>query len=125
HANADGIGELRIRVEFIRLERLLEPVNAELLELARHTDRTLRIGSIPETRIDQNFGIAGRALGGAREAHVVRLVLADRPPAELDGREAHFEQTLDARGDGLFGLGHQQRRIRAYPIALAFAEQVA
>jgi hypothetical protein len=125
HADSDSVGQFRVRLEFVRLERLLEPVDADFLELARHTDGAGRIGSVSETRIDQYFGVAGCAFGSGREAHVVRLVLADRSPAELDCGEAHREQALDACGDRLFGFRHQQRRIRTHPIALAHAEQLA
>ena len=84
------VGELGVGLELVGLEGLLEPVDAELLELARHADRAVGIGAVAEAGVDQDLHlVAGRALGGTRESHVVLLVLADRTPAELDRREAH------------------------------------
>src|ERR1700704_4370699 len=71
-ANRDAVGELGVGLEFIRLERLLQPVNPDLLELASDADRAPRIGAITETGIDQNLDtISGRALCRACQAHVV------------------------------------------------------
>ena len=49
-ADVDGVGELGVRLVLVRLERLLEPVDAELLELARDLDRRLRVGDVAEAR---------------------------------------------------------------------------
>ena len=66
NAHVDGIGEFRISLEFVGLERLLEPVNADFLELACDADRPLGIGAVAETRIDQDLDASPAARFAAR-----------------------------------------------------------
>ena len=85
----DRVGELGVGLVLVRLERLLEPVDAELLELARDADRRRGVGDVAEPGVDHDLdavaaGLAGR--GG--EADVVVGILPERAPAELDRREA-------------------------------------
>ena len=98
-AHVDGVGELRVSLELVRLERLLEPVNAELLELARDADRPAGIGAVAEAGVDQDRRRRHRPrLARLRaSAHVVRRVLAERTPAELDGRETDCSTQLARR----------------------------
>ena len=62
----DGVGELGVGLVLVRLERLLEPVDAELLELARDADRGRRVGDVAEPGVDQDLDAvaAGLARGG-------------------------------------------------------------
>ena len=87
-ADVDGVGELGVRLVLVGLERLLEPEDAELLELARDADRRLRVGDVAVPGVDQDVAVAGGLLRSRGEAHVVLRILAERPPAELDRGEA-------------------------------------
>ena len=70
-ADVDGVRELGVRLVLVGLERLLEPVDAELLELARDADRRLRVGDVAVPGVDQDVAVARGLLRGGGEAHVV------------------------------------------------------
>ena len=53
-ADVDRVGELGVGLVLVGLERLLEPEDAELLELARDADRRLRVGDVAEAGVDQD-----------------------------------------------------------------------
>ena len=85
----DCVRELGVGLVLVRLERLLEPVDAELLELARDADRGGRVGDVAEPGVDHDLDAVSAGLaGGGGEADVVVGILPERAPAELDRREA-------------------------------------
>ena len=97
-ADLDRVGELGVRLVLVRLERLLEPEDAELLEPAGDADRLLRIGArsrgpasirivTPSPPASQAAAASSRSLAGIRP---------ERAPAELDGGEALVAQRADA-----------------------------
>ena len=49
-ADVDRVRELGVGLVLVGLERLLEPVDADLLVLARDLDRRLRVGDVAEAR---------------------------------------------------------------------------
>ena len=59
-ADVDRVGELGVRLVLVRLERLLEPVDADLLVLARDLDRALRVGDVAEARVDHDLDAVAR-----------------------------------------------------------------
>ena len=70
----DRVRELGVGLVLVRLERLLEPVDAELLELAGDADRRGRVGAVAEAGVDQDLDAvaAGLARGGGEADVVVR-----------------------------------------------------
>ena len=88
-ADVDRVGELGVRLVLVRLERLLHPVDPDLLELAGDLDRRLRVRDVAEPGVDHDLdAVAGSLLRGRGERDVVLRILPLRPPAELDGGEA-------------------------------------
>ena len=67
-ADVDRVGELGVGLVLVGLERLLEPEDAELLELARDADRRLRVVAVAEAGVDQDRDRARRAASTAAAA---------------------------------------------------------
>src|SRR3954452_25572736 len=82
-ADVDRVRELRVRLVLVGLERLLEPEDADLLELAGDVDRDLGVAAVTEPGVDEDLAVARSLLRGGGELHVVLRVLPERPPAEL------------------------------------------
>ena len=124
--DVDRVRQLGVGLVLVRLERLLEPVDAELLELARDADRDVRVGDVAEPGVDQDLDAVSAGLaGGGGEPDVVVGILAERPPAELDRREALLAERRDRLGDLLGRVRHQPGRVGADPVVLDGAEQLA
>ena len=71
--SSTAVGQLGVRLDLVRLERLLEPVDAELLELPGHGDRLLRVGAVGEPGVDHDRdAVTGRLTRGGCERDVVR-----------------------------------------------------
>ena len=122
----DRVGELRVRLVRVRDERLLEPADPELLELARDADRLLRVLLVPEAGVDQDVDpVAAGVLRRRGQPDVVVGVSTEGPPAELDGGEALLAERGDALGGLLGRVGHQHRRVRAHAIAPDLPEELA
>src|SRR6187401_410309 len=80
----DGVGKLGVRVKLVRLEWLLQPVDAKLLQRSRDPDGALCIGAVAEAGVDQDvhrvaYGLTSRL----HQPDIVLLVLPERPPPEL------------------------------------------
>ena len=58
----DGVGKLGVRLQLVRLERLLQPVDAKLLKLAGDPDGALRIGAVAEAGVDQDVDLVADGL---------------------------------------------------------------
>ena len=122
----DRVCELGVGLVLVRLERLLEPVDAELLELARDADRRRRVRDVAEPGVDHDLdAVAAGLAGGGGEADVVVGIASQRAPAELDRRVAQLAQRRHGLCDLLGRVRHQPRRVRSNPLVLDGAEQLA
>jgi hypothetical protein len=80
-ADVHRIGQFRIRVELVRQKRLLEPENAQLLELPRHPYCRLGIGAVAKAGVNQDIHpVARRLASGPGQPHIVIRILTERTP---------------------------------------------
>ena len=97
-ADVDRVGELGVRLVLVRLERLLEPVDAELLELARDADRGLRVGDVAEAR--RRSGCRRRRRPPSRPRRGARRASGSLPSGPQPSLTA-VKPSLAQRGDAL------------------------
>src|SRR4029079_150516 len=84
-ADVDRVSELGVRLVLIRLERLLHPVDADLLDLASDLDRALGVRDVAEAGVDHDLdAVAGCLLGGRGERDIVLWLPALEAPSEPD-----------------------------------------
>ena len=118
----------RVGLVLVRLERLLEPEDAELLELRARRRSPLRVGAVAEARVDQDRRRPRRPprRPPLRSSTSCVGVRAERPPAELDGGEALLARAPTTRSRTSPGVvGHQHRGVGADPVALRRPDQLA
>ena len=72
----------RVRLVLVRLERLLEPVDAEPLELAGDPDRGRGVGHVAEPGVDHDLdAVAPRRAAAAASVDVVVRILCRAAPS--------------------------------------------
>src|SRR4051794_34993317 len=126
-ADVDRVRQLGVGLVLVGQEGLLEPEDiVHLLQLAGDADRALRVVDVPVAGVDQDRDGAGSGLDRrGRELDVLRRVLAERSPAELDRGEALVAEPTDALAHLRRVVRHQHRGVRAHLVALLRAEQLA
>src|SRR5262249_5751619 len=92
--------EACITMQVVRVQRLLQPGEVKRLKLFRPPNGGRRIPT--QSGIDHQLDILADTLpSGASESEIAFLALTHRPPAELDGAKALFNQiAADALGLG-------------------------
>ena len=125
--DVDRIRQFGVGVQLIGQEWLFQPEDAELLQLARHADRGVRVLAVAEAGIDEDVDVVARGLTrGLRKAHIVIGVLAERAPAELDCSEPiPVDQLAHAAHHFVLRVGHQRGGVRANSSSLHRAKQLA
>ena len=126
-AEVDGIRELGVGLELVGLERLLEPVDAELLELARDADRRRRVGAIAEPGVDQDRRRPSPAASRAAAASATSWSGSwpSGPQPSLTAVKPCSREGRDRARDLVGRVGHQRRGVGADAVALRRADQLA